>query len=110
MRVRVAFSADEASAMLDATWAALGDAGITRSDLSTWTRERPEHLQQLKAPPAFSGDWQLAIIAGCFGMSHPLQVATWRLGSNLCCRQTGRLGAEPDAGGDLWSGVCRNLL
>ncbi len=51
--MRVAFSADEASAMRDATWAALADAGITRSDPSTWTRERPEYLQQLKAPPAF---------------------------------------------------------
>ena len=39
--------------MRDATWAALADAGITRSDPSRWTRERPAHLQQLKANPAF---------------------------------------------------------
>jgi hypothetical protein len=39
MRVRAAFSADEASAMRDATCGAPVDAGITRSDPSTWTRE-----------------------------------------------------------------------
>ena len=53
MRVRAAFSIDEAAAMRDVVWRALDDSGIRRGDPSTWTRERPEHLQQLKADPAF---------------------------------------------------------
>ena len=53
MRVRAAFSADAAAAMRTAAWEALADAGISRSDPSTWTRERPEHLQSAKQHPAF---------------------------------------------------------
>jgi hypothetical protein len=53
MRVRAAFSADEAAAMRAAAWDALADAGISRSDPSTWTKERPEHLQHAKYHPAF---------------------------------------------------------
>jgi ectoine hydroxylase-related dioxygenase (phytanoyl-CoA dioxygenase family) len=52
MRVR-AFSVDEAAAMRAAAWRALADAGIRQSDPSTWTRERPDHLQHLKDDPAF---------------------------------------------------------
>ena len=52
MRVR-AFSADEAAAMRAVAWRALADVGIRQIDPSTWTRERPEHLQHLKDDPAF---------------------------------------------------------
>jgi len=54
MRVRSAFSRDEAAAMRSAAWRALANAGISEGDSSTWIKERPEHLQQLKADPAFS--------------------------------------------------------
>ena len=53
MRVRAAFSVDEAAAMRTAAWRALANDGITRSDPSTWTKERPEHLQHAKHDPAF---------------------------------------------------------
>ena len=53
MRVRAAFSADEAAAMRTAAWGALAHAGISPSDPSTWTKERPEHLQRVKDDPAF---------------------------------------------------------
>ena len=53
MRVRAAFSVDEAVAMRAAAWPALATLGIRRSDPSTWTRERPEHLQHVKDDPAF---------------------------------------------------------
>lgn len=53
MRVRAAFSVDEAAAMRTAAWGALANAGISRSDPSTWTKERPEHLQHVKHHPAF---------------------------------------------------------
>jgi hypothetical protein len=39
--------------MCDVIWAALAKAGIHRNDPSTWTTERPEHLQQLKSDPVF---------------------------------------------------------
>jgi len=53
MRVRAAFSPDQAAAMRAAAWDALAKAGIDRSDPSTWTKERPEHLQHAKQHPAF---------------------------------------------------------
>jgi hypothetical protein len=53
MRVRAAFSGDEAAAMRTAVWRALADVGISRNDPTTWTKERPEHLQQVKDDPAF---------------------------------------------------------
>jgi ectoine hydroxylase-related dioxygenase (phytanoyl-CoA dioxygenase family) len=53
MRVRAAFSADEAAAMRAAVWRALADVGIRRDDRTTWKNERPEHLQHLKDDPAF---------------------------------------------------------
>ena len=53
MRVRAAFSSDEAAAMREAVWNALADIGISRTDPSTWTRERPERLQPVKSDPAF---------------------------------------------------------
>jgi hypothetical protein len=53
MRVRAAFSADDAEAMRTVVWRALTDVGIRQDDPSTWTRERPEHLQHLKSDPVF---------------------------------------------------------
>jgi phytanoyl-CoA dioxygenase PhyH len=53
MRVRSVFSRDKAAAMRSAAWRALANIGISESDPSTWIKERPEHLQQLKADPAF---------------------------------------------------------
>jgi hypothetical protein len=53
MRLRAAFSSDAAAAMRAAVWNALADSGISRTDPSTWTRERPEHLQHVKDDPAF---------------------------------------------------------
>jgi Phytanoyl-CoA dioxygenase (PhyH) len=53
MRVRQAFSLDEAAAMRSAVWRALADVGICQNDPSTWTKERPHHLQHVKADPAF---------------------------------------------------------
>ncbi len=53
MRVPNAFSADEAAAMRDVVWHALENVGIERDDPSTWTKERAEHLQQLKGDPVF---------------------------------------------------------
>ena len=53
MRVRAAFSVEEAAAMRAAAWRALARIGISQSDPSTWTTERPEHLQHVKDDPAF---------------------------------------------------------
>ena len=54
VRVPAAFTADEAAAMRDATWRALEAAGVSRDDPSTWTHERPDHLQRLKKDPVFA--------------------------------------------------------
>lgn len=53
MRVPSAFSSDEAAAMREVVWRALAKAGILRDDPTTWTSERPTHLQHLKLDPAF---------------------------------------------------------
>jgi hypothetical protein len=53
MRVRAAFSVDEAAAMRTAVWRELAHVGIRRDEPSTWTRERPERLQRVKDDPAF---------------------------------------------------------
>jgi ectoine hydroxylase-related dioxygenase (phytanoyl-CoA dioxygenase family) len=53
MRVPAAFTADHAAAMRAATWRAFATVGIMQSDPSTWTDERPVHLKELKADPAF---------------------------------------------------------
>ncbi len=39
--------------MREVIWRALAQVGIRRDDPSTWTKERPEHLQDLKSDPAF---------------------------------------------------------
>jgi hypothetical protein len=53
VRVPAAFSADEAHAMRAVTWRALESVGIRRHDPSTWDKERPDHLQHLKADSVF---------------------------------------------------------
>jgi len=53
MRVRSAFSVDEAAAMRAAAWRELAKVGIRQRDPSTWTKERPDHLQCVKDDPAF---------------------------------------------------------
>jgi hypothetical protein len=53
VRVRGAFNAEAARAMCDSVWRALEDAGIHRDRPSTWTVERPPHLQHLKDDPVF---------------------------------------------------------
>lgn len=53
VRVRAAFSVEDAAAMCDVIWAALAKDGIRRDDSSTWTKARPEHLQHLKGDPVF---------------------------------------------------------
>src|SRR5262245_58085092 len=53
MRVRAAFRGDEAAAMRAAAWRALARSGVRHDDPSTWTAERPEHLQSAKDDPAF---------------------------------------------------------
>src|SRR5262245_47115656 len=53
MWLRGVFSRDEAAAMRSAAWRALANVGISERDPSTWIKERPDHLQQLKADPAF---------------------------------------------------------
>jgi hypothetical protein len=53
VRIPSAFSAEDAAAMCDVIWAALAEVRIHRNDPSTWMAARPEHLQRLKADPAF---------------------------------------------------------
>jgi hypothetical protein len=53
MRVPAAFNAADAAAMRDAVWRALEGAGIHRDRPSSWTTERPIHLQHLKTDPVF---------------------------------------------------------
>lgn len=52
-RVAQAFSAEAAAAMREAVWHALADGGIHPDKPSTWTLERPTHLQRLKEHPVF---------------------------------------------------------
>lgn len=53
VRVRGAFDTQAAQAMRDCIWRALEDVGIRRNRPSTWTVERPSHLQRLKDDPVF---------------------------------------------------------
>lgn len=53
VRLRGAFDADAARTMRDAVWRALERIGIHWDRPSTWTVERPPHLQRLKDDPVF---------------------------------------------------------
>jgi hypothetical protein len=48
-----AFRAEDAAAMCDLIWAALGEVGIHGNDPSTRTTARPEQMKHLKADSAF---------------------------------------------------------
>src|SRR5579862_9661815 len=48
-----AFCPEAAAAMREAVWGVLADGGIHRDNPSTWTVERPAHLQKLKEHPEF---------------------------------------------------------
>jgi hypothetical protein len=63
MRVPAAFGAAEAAAMRDAVWRALEGSGIHRDRPSSWTIERPIHLQYLKADPVFQAVWSKRLLA-----------------------------------------------
>src|SRR6185503_4768027 len=53
MRVRAVFSANEAAAMREAVWRTLATVGISDRDPSSWTVERPGHLQNVRSDPVF---------------------------------------------------------
>jgi hypothetical protein len=77
IRVRAAFSADEAAAMRAAAWRALAKVGIRESDPSTWTKERPERLQHVKDDPVFravssAAAWIFRRCGGRNGFHHGL--------------------------------------
>jgi hypothetical protein len=63
MQMRSVFSRHEAVAMQSAAWRVLARVGILESDPSTWTPERPEHLQQLKTEPAFQAVGGVRLLA-----------------------------------------------
>jgi len=63
MRVPRAFDAEAATAMRDAVWDALAEVGIHRDQPSTWTVERPAHLQHLKDDPVFRAIGSKALFA-----------------------------------------------
>jgi hypothetical protein len=75
MRLPGAFSADEAAAMRDVVWRALGETGILRDDPRTWVTERPHHLQHLKADPAFAAVGSEQTLAA---IDHVLAGQPWR--------------------------------
>src|SRR5262245_11657989 len=54
LRIQGAFTREQASAMCEVIWQALRERGVDRDDPSTWTEERPAHLQRLKSHPVFS--------------------------------------------------------
>ncbi|TCO62086.1 hypothetical protein [Actinocrispum wychmicini] len=63
MRVPGAFDRAEASAMRDVVWHGLADVGVQRDAPATWTIERPEKLQQLKAHAAFNAVGSARLLA-----------------------------------------------
>ena len=63
MRVRRVFSADEAAEMRAAAWRLLASGGIIEGNRATWVKERPEHLQALKADPAFRAVGSARLVA-----------------------------------------------
>jgi Phytanoyl-CoA dioxygenase (PhyH) len=62
MRVPSAFTADEAAAMRDAVWRVLATRGIRKGEPSSWSEERPVHLQALKDDPVFRTPWSKQVI------------------------------------------------
>jgi ectoine hydroxylase-related dioxygenase (phytanoyl-CoA dioxygenase family) len=62
-RVPQAFGPDAAAAMREAVWQVLADDGIRRDAPSTWTLERPTHLQHLKEHPTFRAVGSPSVLA-----------------------------------------------
>ena len=62
-RVPQAFCSETAAAMREAVWHLLADRGIHRDDSSTWTIERPDHLQRLKDHPVFRAVGSRSVLA-----------------------------------------------
>jgi hypothetical protein len=75
VRIRGAFSADDAAAMCDVIWGALVKVGIRRDDPSTWTNARPEHLQRLKSDSVFGAVGTARTIGA---IEEVLEGQTWR--------------------------------
>jgi len=63
MRLSEAFSSEAAAAMRAVVWHGLSAKGIERDDPSTWTVERPAHLQGLRAHAAFRDVASPAVLA-----------------------------------------------
>ena len=63
MRVANAFTGAEAAAMRDVVWRGLAEFGIERDLPATWTIERPEKLQKLKAHAAFDAVGSTRLLA-----------------------------------------------
>jgi ectoine hydroxylase-related dioxygenase (phytanoyl-CoA dioxygenase family) len=62
-RIPQALCPEEASAMREAVWHVLADVGIRRDEPSTWTVERPTHLQRLKEHSTFRGVSSPSVLA-----------------------------------------------
>ncbi len=62
-RLPRAFSPEAAAAMRDAAWDVLAESGIHRDQPSTWSLERPTHLQRLKDHPAFRAAGSAHVLA-----------------------------------------------
>lgn len=96
VRIPGAFSSEDAAAMREVTWRALERVGIRRDDPSTWSKERPDHLQHLKSDPVFQlvasdrtidaidtvlegQPWSRPKDWGAFFLVFPTPERTWRL-------------------------------
>ncbi len=78
--VRQAFAPEDAARMRAVIWAALAERGIRQDDPSTWTSEFPDHLQHLKAEPAFRAigtERTLGAIADLLGAEHGVAPKDW---------------------------------
>jgi len=62
-RVPQAFGPEAAAAMREAVWHVLAGDGIRRDEPSSWTLERPTHLQRLKEHPVFRAVGSPSVLA-----------------------------------------------
>jgi hypothetical protein len=80
VRIPRAFSAEDAAAMREVVWRALAAVGILATDPTTWRKERPDHLQHLKADPVFravGSERTLAAIDAVLGGQSFRRPADW---------------------------------
>src|SRR5262245_59699524 len=75
MRVPSAFTSDEAAAMRDAVWRVIATRGLRKGEPSSWSEERPVHLQALKDDPVFHTVWSKQVIAA---IDEVLEGQAWR--------------------------------